>query len=317
MIGRSSDRMSRRSLVRASAALGAGTLALGASRGPAFAQPASPAATPDVSLSYARPDLLAAPGTIPEDHSLVALMSAATYAAGHIAVSSQIDWSTLNLADTSDAAIADWDGSVRAALAPIGALSAPVLAYDEGTLFAARLWWVLFYLGYPTAAVLNGGLPAWVAAGKPVVTGDTGLPAPLVATPAPESVPAVRRDALATLTDVEGILGNKNVVILDARAPSEYEAGHIPGAVNLEYTKNAASMSPPLWKPASELMEMYAAIGVTPDKKIVPYCSTGVRSAVTFFTLWLLGFPQVGLYTGSWQEWGANPKTPKTKGAEP
>jgi thiosulfate/3-mercaptopyruvate sulfurtransferase len=244
-------------------------------------------------------------------------MSDAAYAAGHIARSGHIDWPALNLADSSEAAIADWERSVRTSLAPIDALSGPVLAYDEGTLFAARLWWVLFYLGCPTGAVLNGGLPAWVAAGKPVVTGDKELPAPMVATPAPVSVPTVRHDALATLTGVRGMLGDKSVVLLDARAPSEYAVGHIPGAINLEYTKNAAAMSPRLWKPASELLQMYAAIGVTPDKTIIPYCSTGVRSAVTFFTLWLLGFPRVSLYSASWQEWGADPNTPKTKGSKP
>lgn len=62
---------------------------------------------------------------------------------------------------------------------------------------------------------------------------------------------------------------------------------------------------------------MYEDVGVTPDKHIIPYCSTGVRSAVTFFTLRLIGYPDVALYTGSWNEWGNHPETPKATGSEP
>ncbi|HET7094153.1 MAG TPA: rhodanese-like domain-containing protein, partial [Thermomicrobiales bacterium] len=65
------------------------------------------------------------------------------------------------------------------------------------------------------------------------------------------------------------------------------------------------------------LRSAYAAAGVTPDKRVISYCSTGVRSATTMFTLLLLGYPDVALYTGSWQEWSAHPDLPRATGAKP
>jgi thiosulfate/3-mercaptopyruvate sulfurtransferase len=59
---------------------------------------------------------------------------------------------------------------------------------------------------------------------------------------------------------------------------------------------------------------MYADLGVTPDKLVVPYCTSGVRSAVTAFTLHLIGFERVALYTGSWQEWSVHPEAPTATG---
>jgi thiosulfate/3-mercaptopyruvate sulfurtransferase len=65
------------------------------------------------------------------------------------------------------------------------------------------------------------------------------------------------------------------------------------------------------------LLALYADAGVTPDKQVIPYCATGVRSAVTYFTLRLLGYDDVALYTGSWDEWGNREDTPKVTGDEP
>lgn len=284
-----------------------------ASKSAANAVPSTPAAD-----AYGRASLLLEAttlGAIVTDQRIVALTTAKDFAAGHLAEASQIDWPALEVTSTSDESMAQWARATREVLAPLGVDSDSVLCYDGGTLFACRLWWVLYYLGYPEAQILNGGLPAWIAAGGVVAKDGSGP----VATPVSgfSSPTSVRRESLATLRDVELFIGNADVVLLDARAKSEYVAGHIPGAVNLSYPRNATEASPHRWKSASDLRAMYAAIGVTPDKTIVPYCSTGVRSAVTFFTLWLLGFDHVALYTGSWAEWGKDPSTPKRTGENP
>lgn len=279
----------------------------------AHAQSSMPSATP-VANVYGRPSLLIDPGSIAAGRRIVALTPARDFTSAHLPGARQIDWPELEVTDTSDESIAQWADSMRGVMASIEASTGSIVTYDGGTLFAARLWWVLFYLGFPEAQVLNGGLAAWSASGGEVVKGNE----PSAATPAAGATSAVvRRSSLATLRDVEGAIGKSNVVLLDVREKDEYVAGHIPGAVNLSYTLNAEEVSPPRWKPAAELSAMYAAIGVTPNQTIVPYCSTGVRSAVTFFTLWLLGFDQVALYTGSWAEWGKDPTTPKRTGDRP
>jgi thiosulfate/3-mercaptopyruvate sulfurtransferase len=238
----------------------------------------------------------------------VALMSRQDYDGGHIEGATQIDWPDLNISDTSsDAALQSWQQQVEQKLGALGlSASDHVVAYDDGTLFAARLWWVLEYLGQRQKPLINGGLAAWKNAGGATSTAAAHPPA---ATYTGTANPAV----LARLDEVSGSLNQPNVVFLDARSPEEYAAGHIPGAANIQYTENAGSEPAPLWKPQDALRQMYTAAGVTTDKTIIPYCSTGVRSAVTFFTLRLIGYDKVKLFTGSWVEWSAHPELPVEK----
>ena len=96
--------------------------------------------------------------------------------------------------------------------------------------------------------------------------------------------------AIATLAETSAAVDQPNVAFVDARTAEEYAAGHIPGAVDIPFTDNAAPDSPHIWKSADELRAMYAAAGITPDKNVIAYCSTGVRSAATYFTLVLIGY---------------------------
>ena len=117
-------------------------------------------------------------------------------------------------------------------------------------------------------------------------------------------------EVLASLNDPE-------IILIDTRPASEYEAGHIPGAINLNYTENGTGGTPNFWKTPEALTALYAGIGATEGKRVIPYCHSGTKSAVTYFTLWLLGYTDIALYSGSWVEWSSHPSNPVTKGSNP
>ncbi len=288
--------------------------------GPDVAVRAAQEATPDAiaratpasdAAGYAHPEWLVDPAWIIEHMAdptvrIVALTPADEFAMGHIPGAAQVDWPELDVTDTSDPSIAAWQGEIEGILTRLGlATDQTIVIYDGGTLYAARLWWVLEQLGHADKRILNGGFPAWSAAGAPVETGASAA--------SPASTPykgTPNRAALANLTDVQTALDDPETVLVDVRMAEEYAAGHIPGAVHLPFPENAAAADPKVWKSAPELLAMYAARGVTPDKHVIPYCTSGVRSAVTYFTLRLLGYPDVRLYTGSWAEWSSHPELP-------
>lgn len=275
------------------------------------------AATPEpvTASGYAHPEWLVDPAWLyahatDERLRIVALTPADAFANGHVPAAAQIDWPDLAIVDTSDPSIARWQGEVEGKLTTLGITSSDtVVIYDDGSLFAARLWWVLDQLGHADKRILNGGLAAWTGAGGALETGPSRI------APAAEPYRGHPNTAsLASLETVKASLNDPDVVRVDARSAQEYRDGYIPGAVNIEFTTNAAANPPKLWKSAAELRALYTAAGVTPDKRVIPYCATGVRSAVTYFTLRLIGYEHVALYTGSWKEWSGHPELPKTTG---
>lgn len=267
---------------------------------------------------YAHPEWLVDPGSLQglaarPEVKVIALTTAADFAAGHVPGAVQIDWPGLEIVETSDQSVATWRKSVEATLTALGVSTGDtVVIYDGGTVYAPRLWWILDQLGHRDKRILNGGYPAWTAAGLPVETGAS--------TPRPAATPYVGMPderAIATLDEVKAHLAAGDAAFVDARAPKEYAAGHIPGAANVQFTENAAATDPKRWKSAGELRAMYADLGVTPERLVIPYCSTGVRSAATYFTLRLIGYEDVSLFTGSWKEWSRHPELPVTTGAAP
>lgn len=334
---RSIPPLTRRDLLHGSMTIAAG-LAFGMT--PLRAVTASQTSNP-ADRGYAHPesliDFVALRNIMDTDEQLVLVgfMPADGFASAHIPGSVQLDWPTLEVIDTSDASIESWQRSVAELLGELGITpKSTVVAYDNGTLLSARLWWILHYFGHENVHILDGGLPAWATAGMEIESGGTTVPGgPAYASTPNLDLLAQRDEVLGAVTLAER--ANKLAsdpsafslhpdlviatlqqvpVIVDARAPEEYVEGCIPGAVNLNFPLNAEAKAPKFYKPAAELQAMYDEIGVASDRMVIPYCASGVRSAVTAFALHLLGYENVALYTGSWLEWGEDPSTPKAQG---
>ena len=300
-------RVTRRVAIAGAAALAAGLPTL------TFAQRATPTDSPD---AYARPELLVEPAWLADRRETSDLVTVAfgppDEAEGErIPGALPIDWPELEVTDTSAASLDAWRDTVETRIGDLGITpDNTVVVYDTGTLFAARLWWVLHWLGHERIHILDGGLAAWKAAGFETQSG----PIDRTQIKLPSYAGQPRDGALATVDEVIAALDDPDTNIVDARTPDEFAEGHIPGAVNINYPRNAESERPKRYRPAEELFALYTDAGVTPDTRVIPYCSTGVRSAVTFFALHLLGY-EVSLFTGSWAEWSADPDTPKATGS--
>ena len=187
-----------------------------------------------------------------------------------------------------------------------------VVAYDnEGGIFAARLWWMLRWLGHERVAVLDGGLAGWKR-GKRVLEEA----APVVA---PREFVARPRDLSVSTAQVLADLNAPSMLILDARSPERFRGenetldpvgGHIPGAVNRFYFDNLDDAGC-YFKPAGELRaEFDAILGGRPASAVVQQCGSGVTACHNLLAMELAGLPGSRLYPGSWSEWCADPSRP-------
>jgi thiosulfate/3-mercaptopyruvate sulfurtransferase len=190
----------------------------------------------------------------------------------------------------------------------------PVVAYDQGDAGgAARAWWLLGFFGHPHARVLDGGLPAWIAAGRPLGT-EPPDPRPGDFTARPGHRPALDAAGTARMTAAG--------VLLDARVPARYAgreepvdpvAGHIPGARNAPMGELLAGGQ---LLPAGELRRRFEALGVRQGGPVGAYCGSGVVASQLVLALEAAGIP-AALYPGSWSEWVADPSRPVAVGDQP
>jgi thiosulfate/3-mercaptopyruvate sulfurtransferase len=240
----------------------------------------------------------------------------ATYAGGHIPGARWVDAHQdllLRGDDSSGYPITAEEFAVLMSRLGVMPKSTVVWYGDRHSALAIRGFWTMQYYTHPGPLhVLDGGRERWVAEGRPVTEEQPAVVRSEY--PVPQSVDASGR---ATIEQVRGAIGQSGAVLLDVRGRDEYDgtnvraarAGHIPGAVHIEWTDGTAA--PNLRKSVGELRAMYEAQGVTPDKEIIAHCQLGIRAAHTWFVLkHVLGYPRVRNYDGSWQEWGNRDDTP-------
>lgn len=189
-----------------------------------------------------------------------------------------------------------------------------ILYGDFNNWFAAFAFWVFKYYGHKNVKIMNGGRKKWELEKRSYTTDEPKVSATnYVAQPPDEGLRAY-------LFDVRRALDRKEIGLVDVRSPKEFtgeitappeypmehaqRGGHVPGAQNIPWA-TAVNDADGTFKSVDELKQNYAPKGITPDKEIICYCRIGERSSHSWFVLkYLLGYPQVRNYDGSWTEWG-------------
>lgn len=237
------------------------------------------------------------------------------FEAGHIPGSAFVDW-TVDIIDPDDPVPAQIASASRFAEA-MGARgvgnSSHVVAVDHmGGQFATRLWWALRSFGHEAVSVLDGGFSRWVEEGRDVESGPSTVSAATF-------IPEPRETMWVTAAELLAMIG-KDAQILDARDAGQFtgakrrgpRGGHVPGAIHLPrelfFAQGGGFLGP------DEVRERLAAVRLDPGKPIVSYCNGGVAATVVAFQLHRLGFSNLAVYDGSWNEWGPRLDLPVEEG---
>lgn len=185
-----------------------------------------------------------------------------------------------------------------------------VTVHHNYTATSGCLFWLFKVFGHDKVRILNGGRQKWLMDGYPLTKEKTVVEVTQYHAQAPD------KNLFISLEDVQNSLEKEDCVLLDVRTPQEYcgeiflmeppkeneRVGHIPGAINLYY--ELAHNDDGTFKSYAELKELFEQQNITSEKLIIPYCAVGGRSGHTWFILkYLLGYPNVKNYDGSWNEW--------------
>ncbi len=189
-----------------------------------------------------------------------------------------------------------------------------ILYGDNNNWFAAWALWIFKYYGHQDVRLLDGGRVKWLADKREITSEVPSYSRTSYKAQEPRAeIRALRDQVLASL-------GRSNFALVDVRSPGEYSGellapanipqegaqrgGHIPGAASIPW--GLAVREDGTFKSADELRALYGGKGITPDKEVIAYCRIGERSSHTWFVLnYLLGYPTVRNYDGSWTEWGS------------
>ncbi|WP_184719742.1 3-mercaptopyruvate sulfurtransferase [Caulobacter sp.] len=192
-----------------------------------------------------------------------------------------------------------------------------IVVYDSsGILPAARAWWHFRAMGHEDVVVLDGGLPKWLAEGRPVEDGPA----------APQErhfTPRWQADIYRSLEQMRGVVDSGSEQVIDARAAGRFEGkdpepraglrgGHMPGARNIPLSALLGPDATML--PADQLRMVFEKAGVDIAKPVVSTCGSGITASVVALALFRLGQPRSAVYDGSWTEWGGLADTPVATG---
>jgi len=236
------------------------------------------------------------------------------YDQGHIPGAVKIDW----VGELNDPIIRDYLDRERFEQLMVSkgiSNDTTVVFYgDKHNWWATYALWVFKLFGHPDARIMNGGRAKWIAEGRSLTREVPSYP------PGEYRAPERNDAAIRAFRDqVLAHIRQGGTALVDVRSPQEYtgerlhmpeypqegalRGGHIPTAVNIPWASAVREDS--TFKSADELRELYASKGITPDKDVIAYCRIGERSSHTWFVLtYLLGYPKVRNYDGSWTEWG-------------
>ncbi len=192
-----------------------------------------------------------------------------------------------------------------------------IVIYDaKGNPDAARLWWILNYYGHEKIALFDGGFPCWTKNNLPIENSA------ILNTPTKYRFNGNRNlKHYADYKSVAKAINDTNTILLDTRSSEEFtgqlkkgnamRAGRIPSSININYNQVIRYDKGCTFKSLEELESLYNSNKITPDKTIIAYCQSGVRSAHTTFVLTqILGFKNVKNYDGSWLEWSSKTELP-------
>ena len=235
------------------------------------------------------------------------------YEVGHVPGAVKIDWH----ADLQNTVVRDYvdrrNFQILLSSRGIANDSTVVFYGDKNNWWACYAFWVFKLFGHENCLIMNGGRQKWIAENRPLSKEPTAYPS--------TNYQAKERDdtKIRAFRDqvMKHVAGGNPLV--DVRSPQEFSGellhmpgypqegalrgGHIPGAKSIPWAK--AAREDGTFRSADELKELYATQGITPDKDVIAYCRIGERSSHTWFVLhYLLGYPKVRNYDGSWTEWG-------------